>query len=78
MSIPTSRSVRYPWSRISPALPSYGIEEYMNIFTVYVFMVLKRPAYKIQRNNYWMVKDILEDFPLRTHTGINIQHIMVY
>jgi hypothetical protein len=50
MSIPTSGSVR---SRISnPALSSYGIEEYMNILTVSVFMVLKRLAYKIQRNNY--------------------------
>ena len=57
IGILTSGSVRY-----SPALPSYGIEEYMNILTVYVFMVLKRLAYKIQRNNYWMVKDIWRIF----------------
>ncbi len=54
----TALTVRYCWLRISQALalPSYGIEEYRNILTVFSKMVLKRMAYKIQRNNYWMFK----------------------
>jgi hypothetical protein len=57
-SLTSALTVWYCWSRVSQALPGYGIEEYRNILTVYVFIkiVLNRMAYKIQRNNYWMFK----------------------
>jgi hypothetical protein len=55
-SLTLALTAQYCWLRISQALPSYGIEEYRNILTVFSKMVLNRMAYKIQRNNYWMFK----------------------